>query len=331
MVICSKEYPARRAVALWILCLTFTATFSLILPAAFGTEIDSYSSSRHDRFASGGYGGGAVLNENAFFSEYDFSGVGRAGSSPITMITPIHGLAAAHFAPSGQVTFVNRSGNLVTRTVVATDPILDSSVNSTTDLLFVTLDSELGATDEVATYSLTYPTGRSPMSGDLNAIDHAELLVYGKQHAVGRNELDGVEYSALGNKNFSYLAMGASVGVAGIFDYAPSTGFSPDEAKLVSGDSGHPTFLTNNNDLILFGLHLAIGTFDGVQFNFDTFAPFYWPELSARIDDYNNAQGTSYALALTDVTVSVPEPDSLPLFCLGGLLVVLGGYRRRFL
>jgi hypothetical protein len=331
MAIHPKKHSARSAVAVLMVCLVFTGTFFLILPVASGTEIHGYSSSRHDRFASGGYGGNAVLNENAFFSAHDFSGVGRAGFQPITMITPVHGLAAAHFAPAGPVTFVNRSGDLVTRTVASTDQIQDSFISSATDLLFVTLDSELVATDKVATYSLTYPTGRSSLAGDLNALDHAELLVYGKQHAVGRNELDGTEYPVFGGDNFGYLQVGQSTGVAAVFDHAPATGFSPDETIFVTGDSGHPDFLAYNDDLVLFGLHWAIGTSGNTPLNFSTFAPYYWPEISALVDDYNNVQGTAYTLAFTDVTVSVPEPDSLPLFCLGGLLLLLGGYRGRFL
>jgi len=292
----------------------------LLAQVVCAIEIDGYNPSRHDRFASGGYGGNAVLNENAFFSTYDFSGIGRAGLQPVTMVTPVHGLAAAHFPPSGTVTFVNRNGGLVTRTVVSTDQIQDSSQSTSTDLLLVTLDLELSAVDEVATYNLVYPTGRPTLAGDLADLDHTELYVYGKQHAVGRNELDGSEYAALGSNNFGYVMTNSSTAVAALFDYAPATGFSPDEARLVTGDSGHPDFIAYDDDLVLFGLHWAISLSNEIPLTFSTFAPYYWSEIADLLNDYNNSHGTSYAINLTNVIVPVPEPATLGLLAVGMLI-----------
>ncbi len=292
----------------------------LLGQVACAIEIDGYNPSRHDRFVSGGYGGNAVLNENAFFSAYDFSGVGRAGFQPVTMVTPVHGLAAAHFPPSGTVTFVNRNGNLVTRTVASTDQIQDSSQSTSTDLLLVTLDSELSAVDKVATYNLVYPTGRPTLAGDLADLNDKELYVYGKQHAVGRNELDGSEYAAMGLNNFGYATISSSTGIAALFDYAPATGFSPDEARLVAGDSGHPDFIAYDDDLVLFALHWAVASSGVTPLTLSTFAPYYWPEISGLLNDYNSFHSTSYAIGLTNVTIPVPEPATLGLLAVGLLM-----------
>lgn len=294
---------------------------------SWASTIDNYSSARHDRFSSGGYGGNAVLNANAFFAAYDFSGVGRAGDQPVTMITPSHGLAAAHYTPSGTVTFVNASGALVTRQIASTQQIQDAANgNSYTDLLLVTLDAPLSGADEVAAYNLTFPTGRNPQAGTLSSLSQAEILVYGKQHAVGRNELDGNEHA--GVFNFSYLPVGTSVAVAAIYDFDPATGFSPDESNLVSGDSGHPDFIRHGGELTLFGIHWATGAADdSTPINVSTYAPYYWPELSALVDSYNVFNGTSYQVGLTDVLAPVPEPGTLAFVALG--LAGLSQRRRR--
>jgi hypothetical protein len=293
---------------------------------SWASTIDNFSPGRHNRFASGGYAGSAVLNPNAFFAAYDFSGIGRTGANPVTMITPVHGLAAAHYAPAGTVTFVNAFGALVTRQVASTQQIQDgSNGNADTDLLFVTLDAPLSGGDEVATYNLTFPTGRDPQAGTLSSLGQAEILVYGNQHAVGRNEIDGSEHAGL--FDFGYVSVGSSLAAAAIFDFDPITGFSPDESKLVSGDSGHPDFISHGGELSLFGIHWAVGTAsDNTPINISTFAPYYWSELNTLVGNYNVANGTSYQFGLTDVLASIPEPTTALLLTLG--LTGLGMRRR---
>ena len=301
-------------------CRTVLAVAVCVLLAApaSSTIIDGYTPSRHDRFSSGSYGGGATLNTNAFFAGYDFSGVGRAGNQPVTMITPVHGVASAHSAPSGTVTFVNATGGLVTRSVASTQTVQDgTNANAQTDLALITLDAPLVATDQVTHYSLTFPTGR--FGNSLAPLDQVELFVYGNQHAVGRNHLDGDTHFG---SNFYYVNVGSATGVAAIYDYDPAAGFSPDESQLVSGDSGHPDFIPYNGELVLASTHWAIGSSPGgIPGAISTYVPFYAPEIAAFVDVYNTANGTSHALSFTDVLAPIPEPGTFLLlsFALGAL------------
>lgn len=289
------------------------AILVLLAAPVSATIIDGYTPSRHDRFSSGGYGTGATLNASAFFEGYDFSGVGRVGNHPVTMITPVHGVAAAHFAPSlgGTVTFVNATGGLVTRSVASKQTIQDgSNANAPTDLLLVTLDAPLLAVDQVTHYSLTLPTGRSGDS--LAPLDQIELFVYGKQHAVGRNHLDGATHFGV---NFSYLNVGSATGLAAIHDFDPVAGFSPDESQLVNGDSGHPAFIPYDGELVLAATHWAVFPLGGHSGAGSTYVPYYSPEISALV----TADG--HALSFKNVLAPVPEPGTFLLlsFALGAL------------
>ena len=260
--------------------------------------IDGYLPSRHDRFSSGGYGGGAVSNPTFLLAGDDLSGIGREGSHPVTMISPIHFLAAQHFPPSGTVTFVNQDNATVNFSIASTAAV------GSTDLMVGTLTTAIVPADKIT----FYPTFSYTSLGEF---DNVELLVYGKQHRVGRNELDGDEHLLGGTAaNFHPVTVGPSTGIAATYNHAPGSGFSPDESFLESGDSGHPTFIRVGSQLGLLGIHWANGMFDdSVDANFDSFIPYYQPEIDALMS------GSGYSLE----TISIPEPTSFVLLVLAVL------------
>lgn len=280
--------------------------------------IDGYSAARHDRFLSGGYAGSPVDNTAFFLDGYDFSGIGRAaGNQPLTMISPIHFVAARHFVPSGSVTFVNQSGVIKNYTVASTTAVVDPSfAATTTDLVVGTLTAAIPASDEIAFYpTFSYSS--------LSEFDNAELLVYGRQNRVGRNELDGDERLLSGSaSNFNNVTVSGRIGLTATYDYSPATGFSPDESKLEAGDSGSPTFIRYGSQLGLAGIHWAIGAFDdGVQANFDTFIPYYQPQIDALM------AGSGYSIQT--VSILIPEPTSLALVFMIGISCLSSRLPRR--
>jgi len=301
---------ARFAVVLGTMVLATTSE---------ATIIDGYSSARHDRFSSGGFEGSPVSNPDFFLAGSDLSGVGiEIGGSnrPLTMISPIHFLASRHFPPSGTVTFVNQDDEIKTYTISTTAAVVDPSFPGTeTDLLVGTLTEAIPASDKIAFYpTLDYAS--------LSEFDNAELLPYGKQHRVGRNELDGEERLLSGSaNNFRNINVSGNIGFVAAYDYDPATGFSPDESRFEGSDSGYPTFIRVGSQLGLAGIHWAIGTFDdGTPANFDTFVPFYRSEVNDIL------AGSGYSLQ----TIVIPEPASFLLLSIAGIPCVLSRRTRRF-
>jgi len=141
------------------LCRRFflIATITVALgTAGEASTIDGYLPVRHDRFSSGDYSVSPVENPDFFLKDFDFSGIGRSGlelAQPLTMISPIHFLAAKHFTPTGTVTFVNQDNQIKTYTIDSTTPVVDPSfTGTTTDLLVGTLTSAIPAADKIAFY-----------------------------------------------------------------------------------------------------------------------------------------------------------------------------------
>jgi len=299
------EFLCRRF--LLILGIAVALGTTVLSAASEASIIDGYTPARHDRFSSGGYGGSPVENPTFFLAGYDFSGIGRddSGNQPLTMISPIHFVASRHFTPSGAVTFVNQDGLLKNYTVASTTAVISPT---STDLVIGTLTSAIPASDNIA----FYPTFSYSL---LSEFDNAELLVYGKQDRVGRNELDGKEHSLSGSaSNFPNISVDGFIGRTAAYDFAPATGFSPDESRLEGGDSGSPTFIRVGSQLGLAGIHWAIGEFDDeVHANFDTFIPYYQPQINALL------AGSGYSIQ----TIAIPEPTSIVLLLTAGIFCVL--------
>jgi autotransporter-associated beta strand protein len=222
----------------------------ILLPAvAFGMVINGYSPARHDRFSSGyPYSPpvSPVANTSSEFigSGYDWSGVGWKsgdGSSSYALLDSRHFLYAAHYSPGSGATiqFASTDGTVKSYVVGA----LSGSLQG--DLAIGTFTSPIPKQDNVHPYPIlfqgyladTYFIPPSP----------TDLLVYGWTARIGTNWMnDVVKFKGDPGVYYDFL-----------FDTT-----TPDRARLVSGDSGSPTFATTGvpGEMYLMGAHYAIYT-----------------------------------------------------------------------
>ncbi len=270
--------------------------------------ISGYDPQQHDRFAD---------SANFIGYEFDFSGVGRladnsgGGIGPwATMISPLHFLSATHHHPTGHSTLQFYETNSVTggsieRTVVSGQRILQ------TDLWLGMIDEPL--TSEIAYYDF--------FTGNQNQLVGSEILVVGQPsggsgQSVGRNVIDASAWA------FSSLSLGSSITTIFAYDYDPNhetRGQGSDEARVVLGDSGAPSFIVGQDgELQLAGIHwFTYPAENGMPpGSGDSWVGAY----SAAINPIVSAQLAAY--------YGVPEPTSMAILAIGTTGIAVHRCRR---
>jgi autotransporter-associated beta strand protein len=216
----------------------------LFLPAvALGLEVNDYSPARNNRFSSG-YPASPVANTSTQFigSGYDWSGVGwlsGASSCSYALLDSRHFLYAAHYSPGSGATIQFASTDGPVKSYVVGD--LSGSLQG--DLAIGTFTAPIPKQDNVHPYPIlfqgyladTYFIPPSPI----------DLLVYGWTARIGKNWINDI---------FKF-----NDDPAMYYDFLFDT-TTPDRARLVSGDSGSPTFVTTGvpGEMYLMGAHYAI-------------------------------------------------------------------------
>ena len=243
-----------------LLPLLFALSAILIMvPTCWAVGISGGTVQRHERYYQGA--------DKAFLGEqFDWSGVGRSvgsGRTPwLTMISPSYFITSKHFAPAiGEPIYFSHTndpnGPSEQRTRASGQPLAN------TDTWLGKLDSPVS--ENVAKYPIypfldnrsdyqnkeLYVVGRSPLSNPVQ-----------KQFdvAIGRNRVDFVSPIS----NFNEFSLRFST------DPNATLGFSPDEASVVTGDSGGPSFLLKDNQLGLVSTHWSIS---GPSIANDAFLP----------------------------------------------------------
>ena len=273
--------------------------------------INNFDPDKHNRFE----------NDPAFIAAgHDWSGIGRndvdAGLWG-TLITPSFMLTATHATVTGQVTFFSSNdpnGATETRNVISSTPItLDGQV-LVSDLTLVQLDAP--STQNV------YPILEAPLVGD-------ELLVFGLSNTlangkeanvrVGRNEITEILPA------FSDMGLGPRVGDVFIYDYDTTAGgLGDDEARLVGGDSGGPSFTLVNGQPALVGIHWF--RFDPGDFASTPFEGSGDTLVGSFIDEINSAIALTGSSETVSLIAAVPEPQSLLLVCASATILA---FRRK--
>ena len=187
------------------------------------------SSPRYDRFYTGA--------DKAFIGQaYDWSGVGQASDGTwATMISPTYFISAEHWHPSGGDTVTFYGDN------TTNDPhsyTVDSWSASIGDFFLGRLTAPIPASDHIAYYPiLNLPTDSQYVG--------REIFVEGKPWQVGRNIISGVSRRPhRPTMSFTYNT------------YGNGDSLGDDEAYLVGGDSGGPSFTVSaGGALTVIGTH----------------------------------------------------------------------------
>ena len=230
-------------------------------------EIRTYSANRHDRFT--GFPGAPVFNDAAWYGSRRFSGIGwipgEGNGRQFALVSPRHVVFALHFAPANGTTirFLNADGVAVDRTVVATE-FVPNEVAQPTDLCLVKLSPPITAAEKVAHFPYLNLASESAYTG-------TALTIFGWEMKAGRGSIHGFEDSDVEGINTTRVMR---------FRYRKVTG-NQDDARVVVGDSGSPSFGMAGVNPAILGVHTAAGETTQHFLGYDSFVPHYIAELDA--------------------------------------------------
>ncbi len=266
------------------LCLVLMLVVGWTAPSQAALTVNGYSAARHDRFA----------NSPSFIgAAYDWSGVGQtAGGAWGTLISPSFAITATHALPGiGQAMRfyqTNSAASFVESTVLRTIPITQIGLGAVSDLSLIQFSSP---TTGLAIYPvIAPPTPASLLGSEIFVMGRADTASPASMR-LGKNVIDAYL------PNFAGVNLGDTI----LFDYNTST---PDEALLVGGDSGGPSFVINAGTLALVGIH---------SFVYPDQPPFAGSGdtlVSSFITELNRAIAATGSL---ESVTAVPEPSSLVL------------------
>lgn len=271
---------------------------ALLLGAHAGAvEIRSYSAERHDRFT--GYPSAPAFNDSAYYGSRKFTGVawipGEGNSRQFALVSPQHLVFALHYAPGAGTTlrFLNSDGVTVDRTVASVITIPNSS-SQPVDLCIVRLSAPLLAADGVSHFPYL---NLSSDAAYLNTM----LTIFGWEMKAGRGSISSIEDSNISGINQTRVMR---------FQYSNIAG-NQDDARVVGGDSGSPSFATANGNPAIVGIHTAAGeiktpTGTVLQYlGFDSFVPFYISEIDGVMASDGYRMTPAYPPSVTLSSTSV--------------------------
>ena len=267
--------------------------------------IDGFTDQTNDRFTNSSSFVGAHL---------DFSGVGRNGRWA-TLISDNVVISANHFRPSGAISFYESNDSSiapVVRNIVGPGQQIGSS-----DLYVSVLDAPVSSNIKVYDFATEFLSA-PPNSGiqDAGIFQGEEAYLVGisptsrsnvaLDQAVGRNRVSGYI------ENLSFLGNTDNDSLLFIEEVAGDPDFVQFESQFRGGDSGGPTFIERNGELVLLGINSFInGAGSDLEFSGITYVGNFADEINSFIA--SNA--------------AVPEPGSASLMVLA--MVALCSVRHR--
>ncbi|MEP2777150.1 MAG: trypsin-like serine protease [Luteolibacter sp.] len=235
----------------------------LFLTAATSHAIEfrSYSSSRHDRFINSS----TELNPVAYYVSSRYTGVGFATQGTdgrqYALVTPEHVLFAKHFqlGLGTKIRFLNASGQEFNRTTISATQVPNGS-GGVADVVILKLNAPLPTDQGII------PIPYLNLANE-NLYNNTVLTMFGNSRRAGRGRISAFTDFSQESANIDSTRTYNSV-------YTTFAG-NQDDAYVVTGDSGSPSFATVNNRPALVGIHLAAGTTPTANLTIDTFIPHY--------------------------------------------------------
>lgn len=283
--------------------------------ALAGMTINGYSPATADRYDR--------FNNSASFlgNPYDWSGVGRTNTGKWgTLVSPSFVISARHFAPEQgtQIRFYegnDPAGTFVERTIGASIPLTQLGFQQASDLVVTQLSAPVAG---INFYPVAAPTSFSNLIGqEIYVWGQADAAVVQASMRLGRNEISGV---------IPALTDNVSTGTVFVFDYNTTSGLGPDEARVVVGDSGGPSFVIGPGGPTLIGVHWfntepSDNLTGNLQGSGDTL-------VSSFINEINSAMA-SVGSTERVIVAAVPEPAAALWWCALGMTCSLRRHRRK--
>lgn len=278
-----------------IVPLSLSALF-LVAGWCHGLEIRAYSATRHDRF-TGDVATAPAFNESAWYGSRNFSGVGwipGEASRQFALVSPKHVVFARHFYPGEGtvIRFLNADGDTVDRTVTGTEFILNDA-SLPTDLCLMELSAPITAAEKVPHFPYLNLASDSAYTG-------TSLTVFGWTMKAGRSSIQAFQNSTSGDINTTRLM---------VFRYRRSSG-NQDDAYVVGGDSGSPTFASAGGNPAIVGIHSLAGETTTYYYGYDSFIPAYVGKLDALLAPDGYRMTPAYPPSVT-LSSAMVQPAAL--------------------
>lgn len=257
--------------------------------SAGGLQIRTYDPARHNRFVSG-YPAAPVVNTNFYKGYHDFSGVGwhsAASYLSYTLISPRHFVGANHVNPGiGTVLKFRGRDGVVRSYTVANQYNLTNSAGQLTDLFVGELAQTVATCDHITFYPILSLLSEANYVG-------LPLIVYGHEARVGAGTLNA--FLSFGGDP---ITGGSGVNDTRAFDYHYiNAALGIDDCHLEGGDSGSPSFVAQDGELFVVGVHLGVATTAVAKVSIDTFVPHYLGQIAAILQSKGYQPATSAAAA----------------------------------
>jgi autotransporter-associated beta strand protein len=231
----------------------------ILIPPSLALDIVGYDPTHNNRFSSG-YPSAPIPNTNAAFIGlgYNWSGVGWNSSFPdpnrsFAMLGPRHFLFAKHYIPGTSLEFYSSDGQLRPYSVQMTSSDNNGFLGptSTCDLAVGVLNAPIPSSDNVTSYPILFlGYSATPYIG-------REVFMYGWTARIGKSTVDATANGVTTSDDVLHTGY--------YFHY--TFGTANDQAKVVLGDSGSPSFFYEDTPegkkLYLAGAHFAASSTEG--------------------------------------------------------------------
>ena len=214
-----------------------------------GVDGDHARAFKHDRFYS-------EADKDFHAEAYDWSGVGMADNRRLfTMISPRYFVSAIHAHPAPSPLYCGTRDNplpcpsaaLYEGNTISVGlhqySVSTWGIEIGADLWLGRLTEDIPEEDNIAYYPILDLASESDYIGK-------KIYFYGKPNRVSTNNIDWIDDPMVDEVNLGRL-------MACDFDEAEGSGTGESECKIMSGDSGGPSFVVCDGKLALVGVHRA--------------------------------------------------------------------------
>ena len=273
------------------------------MPAASAIEVRTYSAARHDRFT--GFPENPAWNDAAYYGSRKFTGIGwipgETNGRQFALVSPTHLLFALHYGVGAgtSIRFLNSAGAVVNRTSTGYQ-LVESAPGQNTDLYLLVLDAPLAQADGVSLFPYLNLASEAAYTGK-------ELTVFGWSVRAGRATLNLIEDAEIAGNATRVMRFSS-----------PKTGTNPDDAHMVIGDSGSPSFAIVGGNPAILGVHSANGESSSHYFGYDAFIPHYITALNTLMEPsgYRMTPATPPVVTLaTALVTDTPLRQARPGTC----------------
>ena len=281
----------------WLGVSAAAAVMAAGASSARAMVVEGYGSnpSRYTRFDGFDMNGNPIANPSFMGDSYDLSGVGwtdQNDGSNVALVSPQSFITTVHDAPSVGSTlyFLNRNGVVKSYTIASYQGLQTNGQAG--DLDIGTLTSAIPSGDDVSFYSV-------PVASNSNWFLGKQVFTIGHGFLAGTNTIQnypssetnppgqtGVVFPTYVTDQFNNTSLTDDF----TWNYNGSDG-KPDETGLSVGDSGSPTLMIYNGQVMVLGEHEAIDGSSAPYNNFDAFLPDYITEADAAMGPRGFADG----------------------------------------